>query len=172
LDTDAEARIYSLLGESPFQTELLVISYRDGPDSWLADWKRHVGQLPADLGFIHVGEATRSAVASSSETATQSLDGFVAGVGNPADLTGIGIQMSKYLERWAETDNNIIVYFDSLTALLQFVDLDDAFQFLHVFSGRVKSVAGQAYYRLDPEAHDKQTIATLQNLMTDSIKCP
>lgn len=168
LDTDTEARIYEVLGATPAKTELLVISYRDGPDEWLADWHQHVGQMPADLGFIHVGEITRSTVAPTSET-TQSQSRSLDAVRDPADLTELGIHVSKHLERWADTDNTSIVYLDSITVLLQFVELNDVYRFLHVLNGRIKSVDGHAVYRLDPAAHDSQTIATLQSLVDDVI---
>ncbi|MFC4550437.1 MULTISPECIES: DUF7504 family protein [Halorussus] len=169
LDGDAETQIYEILTQTgPEETNLLVISYRDGPDKWFADWQSYGGQQPADLGFIHVGEITRSAATTSKSTTTTSL-GFLDAVGNPADLTGLCIQISKYLERWAETDRNIVVYFNSLTSLLQFVDLNKAYRFLHVLIGRVKSVDGHAYYRIDSDAHESQTVAILQSLMDDVI---
>lgn len=168
LDRDAEARIYDVLSQTaPRETNLLVINYRDGPDKWLVDWQQHAGRPPADLGFIHVGETTRSAATTSQATTTSF--GFLDAVRNPADLTGLGIQTSKYLERWVDTDHSIIPYFDSLTSLLQFVDLNKAYRFLHVLSGRVKSVDGHAYYRIDPDAHESQTVATIQNVMDDAI---
>lgn len=169
LDAVAEAGVYETLSQSPpADTNLLVISYRQDPDAWLADWHTHVGQFPADLGFIRVGETTRSTAAPTTGT-TDSPFGFIDGVGDPADLTGLGIQVSTYLKQWAPTENHIVVYLESLTPLLQFVGLDRAYKFLHVFGGRIESVDGHAYYRLDPDAHDTQTIATLQSLMDTAI---
>lgn len=170
LDGDAAEGVYEVLSQTPSrETNLLVISYRDGPDRWLADWHHHVGQMPADLGFIHVGETTRSTATTSGAPTASSSFGFVDAVRNPSDLTGLGIQISNYLERWADSNHTIIVYFDSLTSLLQFADLDKGYRFLHVLSGRIKSVDGHAFYRIDPNAHQSQTVATLQSLMDDTI---
>lgn len=171
METDAEQAVYEVLSESPpSETNLLVISYQNGPGKWLAEWQTHVGTIPEDIGFIHVGEIARSAAAPSTGMPTNSSPGFVSAVSDPTDLTGLGIQISQYLEKWAESDNQIIVYFDSLTILLNFAELNRIYRFLHVLTGRIKSVDGRAYYRLDPDAHDKQTLSTIQNLLDGLIE--
>ena len=45
-----------------------------------------------------------------------------------------------------------------------FRSLQRAFRFLHVVTGRVKTAGGVGHYHLDPEAHDRQTLATLKGL--------
>lgn len=170
---DAEQSLYEVLsGSPPSETNLLVISYQNAPDDWIADWQTHVGTAPADFGFIHVGETTRSAAAPTAGTSIEASPQFVTAIGDPTDLTGLGIQISQYLEQWAGTDRQITVYFDSLTVLLQFAELDRIYRFLHVLAGRIKSVEGHAYYRLDPDAHDPQTISTIQNLLDGIIELP
>ena len=171
MESDAEQAVYEVLGESsPSGTNLLVISYRNGPDEWIRDWQTHVGSIPADFGFIHVGEIARSAAAPTASAPSESSPHFVTAIGDPTDLTGLGIQISQYLEQWAGTDRQIIVYFDSLTILLQFADLNRVYRLLHVLAGRIKSVGGRAYYRLDPDAHHSQTLSTIQTLMDDTVE--
>lgn len=154
--------------DRPDQTNLLVVSYRDDPDAWLQRWRTRAGTLPAELGFVHVGETTRSAAAAGGRATGGTLP-LVAAVSDPTDLTGLGIRVSEYLEAWAGNGRRTVVWFDSVTTLLQFVDLDRAYRFLHVLSGRVKSVDGRGYYLLDPSAHDDRTIAVLQELADDSV---
>lgn len=173
METDAETAVYEVLRDSPpAETNLLVISYRSDPDEWLAEWQTHGGAIPADFGFIHVGDMARSAAAPASGTPAQAAPHFVTGISDPTDLTGLGIQISEYLEQWAGTDRQTIVYFDSVTVLLQFAELDRVYRFLHVLAGRIKSVEGHAYYRLDPNAHDVQTLSTVQNLLDNTIELP
>lgn len=169
-DETAEEALYHRLSQSPpTDTNLLVMSYRQDPDTWLSEWQVHVNEVPADLGYIHVGETTRSAASASAGNPPARTHGFVEALSDPADLTGLGILVSQYLKEWANTENQIVIYLDSLTALLQFVDLNTAYRFLHVLTGRVKSVGGRTYYRVDPDAHETQTIATIQSLMDDTI---
>lgn len=173
METDTEASVYEILSESPpSETNLLVISHRKGPDNWIGGWQTQVGTTPANLGFVHVGEVTRSTAASSPSALASSSPPFLTAISDPTDLTGLGIQISEYLKEWTATDNQITVYFDSLSVLLQFCELNRVYRFLHVLSGRIKSVNGRAYYRLDPDAHDTQTISTIQNLMDEIIELP
>lgn len=48
--------------------------------------------------------------------------------------------------------------------MLQYADLQRTFRFLHVVTGRVKTVGGTGFYRIDPDAHDSQTMATIKGL--------
>jgi hypothetical protein len=52
--------------------------------------------------------------------------------------------------------------------LLHYVELERVYRFLHVLSGRLRSVEARAYL-LAPDAHDAQTVAVLQTLMDDTI---
>jgi hypothetical protein len=56
------------------------------------------------------------------------------------------------------------VCFGSLTKLLQYVDLKTAFRFLHVMTRQVKQVGAVAHFHIAPDAHDEQTLATIQSL--------
>ena len=174
MDSDTEEAVIETISQlPPSETNLLVISYRDCPDDWLPDWQTYVGTLPANFGFIHVGDIARStAVASSTDAQLGSPPLFVSAISDPADLTGLGIQISKYLEQWAGTDTQTVVYFDSLTILLQFAELNRVYRFLHVLAGRIKSVDGHAYYRLDPDSHDSRTISTIQSLLDETLELP
>lgn len=142
----------------PSQTNLLVVSYNQPPDRWLADWKRRSGGVPAEFGFVHVGGVTRSAAATSGDAGVPSP---VQTVQNPNDLTGLGITLTRYLESWG--DDATLVCFESITTLLQYVDLKTAYRFLHVLTSRTGR-NGVGVYHLDPGAHDDRTVNTLQSL--------
>lgn len=121
--------------------------------------------------FIHVGATARSAAAPSTGAQLGSPN-IATAVNDSADLTGIGIQISNYLKEWVGTENQTVVYVDSLTVLLQLTDLNRTYRFLHVLSGRIKSVDGRAYYRLDSDAHDQQMISTIKELLDSIIELP
>lgn len=167
----AEADVYDVL-DRPGETNLLVLSYDDGPESWFHDWQTRVGDLPTEVGFVHVGVEMRS-------TATTSVDAnlglgsdhgplLIDVVSDPTDLSRLGVAMSEYLESWAGNGRQTVVYLDSLTKLLEHVDSDRAYKFLHLLAGRVGSVDGRGYYRLDPSAHDDQSLAVVREL-ADSV---
>ena len=91
---------------------------------------------------------------------------------SPVDMTGIGIQLSEFLEAFYQ-DRNITrnrVMLHSLTTLLIYADLQTVFRFLHVFTGRVQSVDGLGLYCIDSTAHEEQTLNTLKQLFDGVVE--
>jgi len=142
----------------PSQTNILVVTFTDTPQEWVDDWMEGVGVSPVRGGIVSIGQA---------EAAVDDPSWAVQTVENPSDLTGIGIELSELLSGMAtaaDDDEHLVACFDSITSLLQYADLQRAFRFLHVVTGRVKTANGVGHYHLDPEAHDRQTLATLKGL--------
>lgn len=168
--TGVPSEVYDVLGR-PAETNLLVLSYRDGPDAWLGDWKRHVGDPPAEVGFVTVGEMARSASVPSGPARSSPGDALPLAetVEDPANLATLGVRASEYLETWDGNGNRTVVVLDSLTGLLDAVSLNRAFEFLHLLAGRVESVDGRAYYLLDPEAHDCESVSVVRELADAAV---
>ncbi len=148
----------------PSETNVLAITYTDTAQEWVEDWFDYVGISPVRGGIVAVGQANAS---------IDDPSWAVKTVENPSDLTGVGIELSELLSGMATAagdDEHIAVCFDGITSLLQYADLQRAFRFLHVVTGRIKTVDGVAHFHLDPEAHDPQTIATLKGLFDAVIK--
>ena len=142
----------------PSETNVLSITYTDTAEEWVEAWLDHANAPPVRGGIVSVGQA---------EANVDDPAWAVKTVENPSDLTGIGIELSELLSGMAtaaDDDEHIAVCFDGITSLLQYADLQRAFRFLHVVTGRVKTVGGVGHYHLDPEAHDPQTLATLKGL--------
>ncbi|MDY6774690.1 MAG: recombinase RecA [Halobacteria archaeon] len=91
---------------------------------------------------------------------------------SPSDLTGIGINVSQFLDEfWNEKgiERNII-YLNSVSTLLMYSDLQTVFKFLHVFTGRVDSVEGLGLFIIDPEMHEQQAYSTLKPLFDGMVE--
>ena len=150
---------FDLLAETPpAETNVLVISYTQTPGELVDDWTDHVGTPPIRGGVVSVGQG---------EAGAEDSSWAVKSVENPSDLTGVGIELSEFLSgiaSTAEDGENIAVCFNSVTSLLQYADLQRVFRFLHVVTGRIKTVGGVGHFHLDPDAHDEQTLATLKGL--------
>ena len=172
--------VYDVLGR-PDETNLLVLSYSLGPDAWIQHWRTCVGDLPSEVGFVHVGVKTRSAAArfgdviSNPNAPDSTPEPFPAGspfftdaVSDPADLARIGICASEYLEAWDGNGQETVVFLDSLTELLENVSLAHAFKFLHILGTRIEGVGGRGYYLVDPSAHDDHSLAVVRELV-DSV---
>lgn len=160
MDGDARRSYYeTFLPDSPSALDVLAVDYRQTPDQWVDEWRRYVGDRPRRCAIISVNETTRSATTASGQRNVQYGPDTVAGVESPTDLTGLGIAISEFFDEHGGQDT--VFTLDSLTFLLQYVDLQRAFRFLHVLSNRVKSTGATAHYHMDPGAHDEQVISTL-----------
>ena len=168
LDSEARASYYgTLLPAEPSDLRVLAIEYTRGPDGWLDDWRTHVGEPPAETAIVSVNDGTRSAAATGVGSTVYEGDGTgraISVVESPDDLTGLGITIGGHLKRWGEDIGPAVVTLDSLTVLLQYVDLKRAFRFLHVVVNRVEGAGAVGHYHMDPAAHDERTVATLASV--------
>ncbi|WP_424016707.1 DUF7504 family protein [Halorientalis pallida] len=143
-------------GDDPSAMSVLGVTYTQSPGRWAADYERATGAPPADGTVVSVGDWGAEVETGTSEWTLEAVD-------HAGDLTALGVTLSEYLTPDAQSRRQRLC-FDSLTALLQFVELKRAFQFLHVVTGRVSSAGAVGHYHLDPEAHDEQTLATIRGL--------
>lgn len=91
---------------------------------------------------------------------------------SPVDMTGIGIQLSEFLQAFYQERNikRNRVMLHSLSTLLMYSDLQTVFRFLHVFTGRIQSVEGLGLFCIDETAHDAQTLNTLKQLFDGVVR--
>lgn len=161
---------YDLLTQQDPETiDLLRVVYHRSPDLLLAEWTDVVGESPDNTVVVGVDDRV--------QTGTIGPDDEVAGDGavkvlaaNPNDLTGLGMELNNALKAVASTDNDVYVCFDSITALLQFTDVESAYKFLHMFTGQLHKVDAHAHFHMDPEAHDTQTISRLKTTFDDLVE--
>lgn len=157
-DVHEEAVCSSLLSTRPPQdTQFLSVTLDGTPDDRLAVWRNRVGELPAEAAVIDVGETTRSASAASA-SGPGMTPVSIETVGDPADLTGLAIAISKYADTWTDTASTPVVCFHSLTSLLSHVAEERVFQLLHAMTGRLRDSGAVAHYHLDPTACDDSVV--------------
>jgi hypothetical protein len=150
--------------EEPAASNVLWVSYTDSPSSRATALREQLGTTPAATAGIIVGESAPA-------TAGDGLDNLQT-VGAPADLTGLGIAVSEQLREWAQTGRQNVVCFDSVTALLQYVDIDTAYEFLHVITGRMYSFDAVGHFHMDPDAHDDQLVEQIKTLFDAQVVKP
>lgn len=67
--------------------------------------------------------------------------------------------MTLLLWRRSVGNPETVVYsVDTLTARLQYADLQRGYRFVHTVNGRLGPTDGLAHYHLDPAAHDDRTV--------------
>jgi len=167
-DATDEACLNLLSTDDAAGQNVAWVTYTRSPDACIQDWLAHAGERPENMRFISVGETTRSTSAVSS--AANGRGEVVETLSNPNDLTGLGIKLSEILKEWARNDYPTTACFDSLTALLQYADLQTAYKFLHVLTGRFDAAGVTAHFHLDPDTCDDQTVSTLTSLFDTVVE--
>ncbi len=142
----------------------IVVTTKDGADRVLEDYRERVEIEDKPVAVVDC--VTRQ---QGMEDVTD--DDRVKYASSPVDMTGIGINLSEFLETFYKDRgierNRIMLY--SLSTLLMYSDLQTVFRFLHVFTGRIQSVDGLGLFAIDSTAHDDQTMNTLKQLFDGVI---
>ncbi|MFB6311260.1 MAG: hypothetical protein ABEH64_08795 [Salinirussus sp.] len=146
----------ALLNDDLGPDGILFVSYTRGPEACAAQVRNAVDGEPA-VTVLTVG----SAVATEPDGVT------VRSLASASDMTGLGIAMSDAIANWSPP---IAVCFDSVTSMLQYIDLRTAYQFLHTTTGRLTAAGAKSHFHLDPAAHDDQTIAAITSLFDARIR--
>jgi len=143
----------SLLTDGVTEPNVLFVTYTRGP----GDCVEQLADEPVGtVGIITVGE----------ESAPEREAIRVASVTTPSDLTRLGIEIGEVLSEW---EPPVLVCFDSLTSMLQYVEFDTAYEFLHAITGRIYDAGARAHFHVDPRAHDGTTLAGITSLLDARI---
>ncbi|PSQ45363.1 hypothetical protein BRD17_01570 [Halobacteriales archaeon SW_7_68_16] len=139
---------------------VIYVSLRDNARTIGTEYEAYVTDDRRQLGIVDcVGDRPASDVSGIS----------VATINSPSDLTGIGIEASKLIERGV-TQGDVNLGVDSLSTLLLYAEFEPAFRFLHVLTGRVSAVDGLGLYLLDPTTIEEEQFRQLQTLFDGMIE--
>jgi hypothetical protein len=141
-----------LLGAAPAETSVLWVTFRRDPGACIEQWTNETDDEPLNAAVVAVGDAATSVDVEWAD---------VESVSSASDLTGLGIEIGEFLSDW---EGNVVVCFDSLTALLQYVDVETAYEFLHAITGQFYAADARAHFHIDPSAHDERTVAAITSL--------
>ena len=140
----------ALLSATTTETAVLRVTYTRPPAACVETFRRT--DASGSLSVIAIGDTP---------TVTEVADDVtLKSVSTPDDLTGLGITLSRALS----THEDAVVCFDSLTALLQHVDRETAYEFLNALTGHLYAADASAHFHLDPGAHDARTVDALASL--------
>jgi hypothetical protein len=141
-------------------TRLLVVTYGRRASSYVSHVRDRVSRHPRSFVVLEASQ-THS---------TASLEGVEVIQRNPVQLSAVGIEVTECLLDWMDAEGSILVYFDSVTGLLQYAGIDETFRFLHPFTGEILEAGARGLFRLAPDAHDALTIETLEQLFDAVIE--
>ncbi len=145
----------SLLLDRHPTPSVLFVTFTRSPADCLAQLDGH-GKFE-NVGVITVGDG--STAASDDRLVTEA-------VSSANDLTGLGIAIGKFLSGWASP---VLVCFDSLTSMLQYVDVRTAYEFLHTITGQIYAADAASHFHIDPNAHDDHHVASITSLFDAKV---
>ena len=91
--------------------------------------------------------------------------GGAGAVASPADLTGLSIPVSEFLESTGQP----VLAFDSVSTLLYYADEAAVFRFLGVLTDHLRRRDGLGLFVLTPSAHGEQTVHTFAQVFDGRI---
>ncbi|MFC6728446.1 RAD55 family ATPase [Natronoarchaeum mannanilyticum] len=133
---------------------ILCVTTSDDAASLLDEFERQIPSLERDrVGVVDCsgGDHRRTI----QEIATER-------VASPGDLTGISIGTAKLLQRFSKQDIEDVRHgLVSVSTLIQYLDLNTVFKFLHIYTSRIDDTDGLGVFTVDAGTHDRQTIDTI-----------
>jgi hypothetical protein len=143
-----------LFGEQTLdESNVLVLTFGRA-DHWLRELRADRG-TPNETAIVQIDETLQPSDSHPDNVMVQTV--------SPTDLTGVGMAVSDIIKEWSSTDAKTVVCFDSVTDFLQYADQSTMYRFLRVVTRRFDAADGFAHFHMNPNAHDKQTIATLKS---------
>jgi hypothetical protein len=149
--------------DDPDGVDVVFVTFTKSADQRLAAWRDHANAPPANIGIVSVEMGGANGGGSPDRPGGPA----VRRISDPSDLTGVGIAISEFLSVWDDTDQQTVVCFDSVTALLQYVDANRVFQFLNEMTSKFEQAGVHAHFHLLPEAHEAQDLSVLTSLFGD-----
>ena len=147
------------------ENAVITVTTRESAPHILEWFKENKLNLPLDrIGIIDCVSKTLGGAVKEDEN--------IRIVSSPVDLTGIGVKISYFFEIFI-TKKNIQknqLHMNSISTILMYSNIQTIFRFLHVFTGRIKSIGGIGIYMIESGMHDEQAIATLKQLFDGVIE--
>ncbi len=146
--------------ESP-PDRVVGVTMSKSPWDFLEPWRRSFPTGSASFSFVSTNTVSRSVAADSGGdwSATAGSD-----VTRLDDVTPVDAFGKAIADQIGEDGERTAVCFHSLTDLLEFVDVETAFQFLHVVLSRVRQSGARGVFHIDAGVHDAETIVRLSTL--------
>ncbi|UTF53981.1 helix-turn-helix transcriptional regulator [Natronosalvus rutilus] len=145
---------------NPSRTNMAVVTYTQPPSMWLTDWEAASNGPPNEITFIHNGSEPGEEISTD-----QQRPGTINTVrASPQDPIDVVTHLGDELKRWQDEGRQSVISVQTLTILLEYIDFDTAFRYLHILIHRVQAAGAIGYYQMDPTIHDEETINTLSVL--------
>lgn len=142
-------------------------SFRRSVADQLTEVQQHGEELPPQEQFVQV-RGGMEGVFDPRDHVADDTSIAVDVVENPSNMTKLGITLTEMIDGESD-ENKIAICFDSLTALLQYVSLEEAVQFISLTNSIVRESGGSIHYHVDPSAHETETMRALRSVVDTDL---
>ncbi|WP_255151783.1 DUF7504 family protein [Halorarius halobius] len=156
VDTEETVCHHLLTDGDPDEESVLTVELSGSPAEKLATWRRDDVERPRNVMLLSVGDWA----------GLETPPGVrVESITNHRDLPRLGIKITDLVgELDEDTPGEVALCFDSLTVLLQYLDFELVFRFIHTFRSRLDSYDVRVHYHLDPEQVGEEATGTVRTL--------
>lgn len=130
----------------------LAVLLTDRPEARVSGWRAHASAVPDEAAII-----------ASQRSRDPPSDVEIVHLDSPGDLSGLGVTITDRLEAWPATGRSAFC-FDSVTALLQFVETDAAVRFVEALRPRLAEADVVGHLHLNPRAHEEATVSRFERV--------
>jgi hypothetical protein len=130
---------------------------------------------PETIGKYQTGcpyDPARMAVVDATQDGVEDEQRNVHAVGDPGDLTGMGIVFSSLYEQLYDagiTEVRTGLY--TLSTLVMYAEeMQPLYRFLHTLTGRIKQADGLGVSAIDPEAQDERTFRSITQAFDGEVQ--
>lgn len=152
-DDERDAVCHHLLGADEPNNRLLIRCTQVG-----ADELEHLAADANEVKIVAIGYDQRVPPHLEDTVDTSKVN-------NATDLTRLGIITTSILDSWEDEPYPIHVCFDSINILLQYKDIQQVFQFLHLLLGKLESAEAITHLHLDPDSEAPQDVGIFKTLI-------
>lgn len=149
---------------------VLFVTVTHSAESRLEVLREHADAAPTRVAVIRTGsnERKRTRSAGGSEGSPEEVAEY--GVDDPSDLTRLGITVTRTLNEWTATSRRTAVCLHSLTGLLQYVDQQRLFRFVHILQAKLAAADATAHFHMDPGSHGPETVSVFRSLFDTVVE--
>lgn len=161
----------------PREADVLVVSASRPVTDVVSDWRDATGDLPAGFGLVTFADMDRSvgsgdAANRPSRRALPGANVTLTAMSDAGNLQRLGTAVTLYLDDWADSGRETLVYVDALAPFVAANGVEQTFQFLHLLMRSVEGADGSLTARLDPSRTEERTVNTLTTLFDEVIEDP
>ncbi len=150
-----------MVGKFDLLVRLLAADYQDttglvfvSTDGTGGEFVDELGRQAPSIDHRSIGLVT--CAESTDQPATEAI---IRSVSSPSDLTGMSIATTKLQDQLTGRGNTTVRHgFSSISTLLMYIDPEDVFKFIHVYTQRITATEGVGIFSMNDAAHSTQVV--------------